>query len=94
MTIIVKFVGSLRHVSGVNELALNHKECSSVKKIIIEIARELPKLERSLIDPQFEALRTSALIIVNGREISVLNGLETNVKDGDEVVLVPVVHGG
>jgi molybdopterin converting factor small subunit len=31
---------------------------------------------------------------VNGKEISVLNGLDTVLKDGDEVVFVPVVHGG
>jgi len=31
---------------------------------------------------------------VNGKEISVLKGLETLVSDGDEVVLVPVTHGG
>jgi len=34
------------------------------------------------------------LILVNGREISVLNGLETKLKDGDEISLIPVVHGG
>ena len=33
-------------------------------------------------------------MLVNGREISVLNGLETRVNDEDEVVFVPVVHGG
>jgi molybdopterin converting factor small subunit len=31
---------------------------------------------------------------VNGKEISVLQGLETVIKDGDEVVFVPVLHGG
>ena len=94
MTITVKFVGSLRHVSGMNELALAHKEGFSVKELIIEIAGELPELKRSMVDPQLETLHTNALILVNGREISVLNGLDTNVKDGDEIVLVPVVHGG
>jgi len=34
------------------------------------------------------------LILVNDREIGVLNSLETKLNDGDEVVLVPVVHGG
>jgi molybdopterin converting factor small subunit len=34
------------------------------------------------------------LVLVNGREISVLNGLETVVKAGDELVFVPVMHGG
>jgi len=54
----------------------------------------MPVLKRSLIDQQLEDPRPNALILVNGREISVLNGLETNLKDGDEIVLVPVVHGG
>ena len=43
----------------------------------------------SLEDP-----KSNALILLNGKEISVLNGLQTKVKDGDEVVFVPVVHGG
>ncbi|MFX0092174.1 MAG: MoaD/ThiS family protein, partial [Candidatus Hodarchaeota archaeon] len=38
--------------------------------------------------------RPNALILVNGKEISVLNGLETQVEDGDKIVLVPVSHGG
>ena len=94
MKITVKFVGSLRHVSGVNQLALDRKECSSVKELMIEIAEELPELKRSLIDSQLEDPRPNALILVNGREISVLDGLETRLMDGDEVVFVPVVHGG
>ena len=94
MTITVKFVGSLRHVSGVNQLALNRKAGCSVKKLVTEIAGELPELKRSLIDTQLEDQRPNALILVNGREISVLDGLETRLMDGDEVVFVPVVHGG
>ena len=54
----------------------------------------MPELKRSLIDRQLEDPRTNALILVNGREISVLNGLETKLNDGDDVVFVPVVHGG
>jgi adenylyltransferase/sulfurtransferase len=94
MAIAVKFVGALRHVSGVNELALDCTKGVTLKELIHEIANRLPELKRSLIDQQLEDPRVNALILVNGREISVLNGLETSLKDGDEVVLVPVVHGG
>ena len=94
MTITVKFVGSLRHVSGVNELALTRKEGFSVKELMTQIAGELPKLKQNLFDPQLEDPRPNALILVNGREISVLDGLKTRLMDGDEVVFVPVVHGG
>ncbi len=47
-----------------------------------------------LIDPELEDPRPNMLILVNGKEISVLNGLRTDIKNGDEIVLIPVVHGG
>ena len=94
MAITVKFVGALRHFSGVGELALDCKGYSFVGEVVNELVKEVPDIKRSLIDQQFEDPRPNALILVNGREIGVLNGLETKLKDGDEVVLVPVVHGG
>lgn len=94
MAITVKFVGALRHFSGTGELALGCKGCISMRELMNKIIKELPKLKRSLIDQQLEDPRSNALMLVNGREISVLDGLETKLKDGDEIVLVPFVHGG
>jgi len=94
MAITVKFVGALRHFSGMNKLALNCEVCLSIKELVNKVTEELPQLKRSLIDQQFDDPRPNALMLVNGREISVLNGLETQLQDGDEVVLVPFVHGG
>jgi MoaD family protein len=93
MTITVKFIGALRHASGVDELTLDCKDVS-IRELMDEITKATPALRRSLIDQQLEDPRPNALILVNGREISVLDGLETSLKDGDEIVLVPVVHGG
>ena len=90
----MKFVGALRHVSGVDQLALDCGENISVRRIVSEIAEERPELKQSLIDQQLQDPRLNALILVNGREISALDGLETKLKDGDELVLIPVVHGG
>jgi molybdopterin synthase sulfur carrier subunit len=94
MAINVKFIGALRHVSGAGELALNCKDNVSIRELMREITEGVPALTRSLIDQQLEEPTLNVLVLVNGREISVLNGLETNLQDGDEVVLVPVVHGG
>lgn len=94
MTITVKFVGALRHSSGVEELAIDYKGCGSVGELFNELIKEIPHIKRSLVDQQLEDPRPNALILVNGREIGVLNGLETKLKDYDEVVLVPFVHGG
>lgn len=94
MALTVKFLGALRHISGTSELVLNIKGTLSIKELMNKIVREIPALKQSLIHQQLEDLRSNTLILVNGREISVLDGLETNLKDGDEIVFVPVVHGG
>jgi molybdopterin synthase sulfur carrier subunit len=94
MAVTVKFVGALRHFSGAGELELGCSECGSVGELVNELVKQVPEIERSLIDRQLEDPRPNALILVNGREVGVLGGLETKLRDGDEVVFVPVVHGG
>jgi len=93
MPITLKFIGSLRKESGSKELALDNKE-GTLLELINKLTQQIPALRRNLLDEQLDTPKPNALILVNGKEISVLNGLETKVKDGDEVVFVPVVHGG
>lgn len=94
MAITLKFIGALRHASGADKLTLECKKGTSLLKLVDEITKKAPVLRRNLLDEQLREPKVNALILVNGREISVLNGLETKVKDGDEIVFVPVVHGG
>jgi molybdopterin synthase sulfur carrier subunit len=94
MRITVKFVGAFRHFSGAGELELGFCGLTSISDLVNELVRKVPEIERGLVDQQLGNPGANALILVNGREIGVLNGLETRLKNGDEVVLVPVVHGG
>lgn len=94
MPLTVKFIGALRHLSGKTQLTVNFKEGTSIKELVTEINQEMPALEKTFSDQQLNDSRSNSLILVNGREISVLNGLETKLNDGDEIVFVPVVHGG
>jgi molybdopterin converting factor small subunit len=81
-------------VAGFDHLSLEI-ERSSMKNVIKVLATSLPSEARKLlIDPDLDDPRPNALILLNGREISVLNGLGTEVADGDEITLIPVVHGG
>ena len=94
MAIILKFIGALRHASGNEKITLDCKAGASLMDLVNAVTKEMPSLRRNLLDEQLEEPKPNALILVNGKEISVLNGLETKLKDGDEVVFVPVVHGG
>lgn len=94
MVLTLKFIGAMRHFTGKTQLAVAYESGMSLRDLVAKISREAPQLEKALGDLQAGDSGSNALILVNGREISVLNGYETILGDGDEVVFVPVVHGG
>ena len=94
MAITVRFIGSLRASAKKSKLSIEFGKTVSLREVVRRIVEEQPKLKRVLIDPELDDPRTNSLMLVNGKEIGVLNGLETKLKDGDELILIPVVHGG
>ncbi|MEM3703497.1 MAG: MoaD/ThiS family protein [Candidatus Bathyarchaeia archaeon] len=94
MKVSLRFVGSFRNLTSKSKVKLELSEGAQLKEVIKKIVEKFPKIERALIDPELRDPRPNALIIVNGKEVSVLKGLETVLKDGDEVVFVPISHGG
>ena len=94
MSLTVKFIGALRHLSGKTQFTLNFQEGISIKELVNKISVEMPELKRTFSDQELNDSRSNSLILVNGKEISVLDGYETKLNDGDEIVFVPVVHGG
>ncbi len=91
----VKFLGMFRRVSGRNQVLVKLEKPPTVRKTIEKLTEAFSsEFERTLVDQEFEDPRPNALIVVNGKEISVLKGLDTKLEDGDEIVLVPVSHGG
>jgi molybdopterin converting factor small subunit len=94
MAITVRFVGSLRAFVRKSKLTLQLDESASIRELIVRIVADQPKLKRALIDPELDDPRTNSLILVNGKEIGVLEGLDTKLENGDELTLISVVHGG
>lgn len=94
MPLTIKFIGALRHLSGKTEFTVSFQEGISIKELVSKITQEFPDLKQTFSDQELNDSRSNSLVLVNGREISVLNGYETKLKDGDEIVFVPVVHGG
>jgi len=90
----IKFIGALRHLSGKTQFTITFQEDITIEELVNEISQELPELKHTFSDQQLNDSRSNSLVLVNGREISVLKGYETKLKDGDEIVFVPVVHGG
>lgn len=90
----VRLLGVFRGLTGIDRLWLE-VDRPNVKNVIKTCAKLFPaEARRFLIDPDLDDPRPNALVLLNGREISVLNGLATKVADGDEITLISVVHGG
>lgn len=95
ITVKVKFLGVFRQFSGRTRVLVKLEKPATVRKAIEKLTEAFSsEFKRALVDPELEDPRPNALILVNGKEISVLQGLETEVRDDDEIVLVPVSHGG
>ena len=92
----VKLTGILKGISGKEAVTLNFERPTTVKEVIFRLAEMFSmEFRRALIDSELNSPKPNALILLNGREISVLpRGLENEVKNGDEIVIIPVTHGG
>jgi len=92
----VRLIGTFRVLSGKSKLPVElENEPAIVGRVIQKLVEMFsPEFEEALVDPELKDPRPNALILVNGKEISVLEGLETEVNKGDEIVLAPVSHGG
>lgn len=90
----VRLLGVFREFSGKSRVTLKLEQ-PTVRKVIEKMADSLSvEAKRLLVDPELNDPRPNTLILVNGKEIGVLKGLETEIKEGDEVTLIPVSHGG
>jgi len=82
----VLFVGHLKRLFGRDHLVVEEK--------VEDVRALLEYLNRLKLEANVLVDRSNTLIIVNGVEVSALNGLDTKVNEDDVVTLVPVTHGG
>jgi molybdopterin converting factor small subunit len=93
----VKLFGVFRSAAKTSELDLQvQEEDATVKSIISQLLSQesYASLRQLLLDSETADPRPNALIMVSGREINTLNGLETKLTEKDELSLLPVAHGG
>jgi len=93
-TVTVELVGTLRHHAGKGKLLVAVMDCVSVISLIRELEEKHGIPKGLLLEEDREGIRRNLLVLVNGREISVLEGVATRLTAGDRLTLLPVSHGG
>jgi len=97
LKIRLRFYGVFRTAARTNELIIEVTgKPPTVRSVIMQLVtqEEFGGLKRLLLENDASDPRPNALIMVSGREINTLNGLETALTEKDELALLPVAHGG
>jgi molybdopterin synthase sulfur carrier subunit len=93
-SIKMKFLGAFKKAYGAGQISVKIEKKEKLKDVIKKVTESSSELKRLLIDPDLNDPRPNAVILINGKEINVLKGLETEVGNRDEIVFIPIIHGG
>ena len=97
MNLHIRLYGVFRSAAKTNELDVTvPDENPTVRSAISQLVskKSFTDLRQLLMDAETSDPRPNALIMVSGREINTLNGLDTKLTKDDELALLPVAHGG
>jgi len=79
-----------RFTGGAEEVGVS---ATTIATAVDDLERKFPGIKERLCDEQGR-VRRFVNIYVNGDDIRFLSSLDTPVKDGDEVAIVPAIAGG
>jgi len=91
MSIRVRIPTPLRRFTGGSEEV--NVSAANVAALVNDLERQYPGIKERICDEEGK-VRRFVNLYVNGDDIRFLSELETPVKDGDEVSIVPAIAGG
>ena len=90
--VILKLMAIFSTDVGLTEI--NYQNANILGDVINQFMKEHgKKLRKSFVDPSGN-LESHVVILVNGRNYLFLDGLNTKLKDGDQIVISPPLIGG
>jgi molybdopterin converting factor small subunit len=93
--ITIRFVGTFREVSNMKKLNLTIPEETKISNVLDCLTERLGEgFNNMLVNPLMDSFFLQELVLLNGVDITNLQGIDTPVYDGDKIVFLSVTHGG
>jgi molybdopterin converting factor small subunit len=95
VTVKVRSIALVRHLLGQDPLDLEVPDGATVADVLARLA-EIggPRLEPILAEPKEKSAHAPLRVMVNGRDIHVLQDRETPVAEGDDILVFVPIAGG
>lgn len=96
MRIKVEYLGHIKNMTNdKREEELDVEEDSTVADLLNLLAKRYGEsFRKGVYEPKGTDVKPNYIITVNGYLLNQLNGIETKLKNGDHVTLLPIVSGG
>jgi len=91
MSVMVRIPGPLRKITGGADKV--ETDGQNLGELISSLESQYPGMKERLLDENGE-LRYFVNLYLNNEDVRFLEGLNTAIKSGDEVSIVPAVAGG
>ena len=94
MKIEVKFFTSLREITGKKVDEIQLQSVITVEELLILLSEKYGKKFNEYIYNKKGKVHGFLSFLVNGKNINVLEGFDTKLKQGDTIAILPPVGGG
>lgn len=89
----IKLFATLRDLTGVKQIEVPFRDGQTVRELIHSVRRVSPPLAEKMVNERGE-LTGLVHVLVDGRNVEWLDGLDTLIQDGDTLVFLPPAAGG
>lgn len=94
MQVECKLFGPFRDDAGVEDVGGEYDPGTTVGEILRELEAAYPSLAGRIVDEEAAETAGSTVVTINEKNVTHLDGLATELSEGDTVRIVPSVYGG
>ena len=96
MEVTVDYLGHIKRVLNAEKKEkVELKDAASVANLLLLLSEKHGDPFRNAVyEPSGLDLKSNFILTVNGFLLNQLNGIETKLRNGDHVVIMPIVSGG
>jgi molybdopterin converting factor small subunit len=95
MKIDMQYLGLVKTYTKRRQESMEFPEGVTLREVFDKLAEEHGKeFKKDIYEPGMDDVKTMFMVMVNGIVMGQLKGLNTELRDGDKIFLMPLMTGG